>query len=143
MCHENRDFRLNREKHIVALASAKTSTQLSSSSGPSGPRTRMFWPLSGPSGPRVAVPFVLGPSAALPPFGHPLATLGPFGPSSGRALCPRALGRVATLRVATLPRALASALISLHYWRKDGSVSNNPQSYMEPYDFFVPLLVNL
>ena len=58
---ENRDFWLNREKHIVALASAKTGTQLSSSSGPSGPRTRMFWPLSGPSGPRVAVPFVLGP----------------------------------------------------------------------------------
>ena len=39
MCHENRDFWLNREKHIVALASAKTGTQLSSSSGPSGGNT--------------------------------------------------------------------------------------------------------
>ena len=55
---------------------------------------------------------VLGPFG--PSDSHVLATLGPFGPSSGRALCPRALqalGPVATLRVATLPRALASALI--------------------------------
>ena len=49
---------------------------------------------------------VLGPFG--PSDSHVLATLGP---SSGRALCPRALGPVATLRVATLPRALASALI--------------------------------
>ena len=56
--HEFRDFELSCEKHIIALASAETGTSLCSSSGP---RTRMFWPLSGPSGPRVAVPFVLGP----------------------------------------------------------------------------------
>ena len=70
--HEFRDFELSCEKHIVALASTETGTKLCSSSGPSGPRTRMFWPLSGHSGPRVAVPFVLGPfgpSAPLPPFG--------------------------------------------------------------------------
>ena len=77
LCHENRDFWLNREKHIVALASAKTGTGLCSSSGPSGPRTREFKPLSGPSGPRVALSLDLGLWA---------------------------------LR-ATLPRALASALI--------------------------------
>ena len=56
---------------------------------------------------------VLGPFG--PSDSHVLATLGPFGPSSDRALCPRALralGPVATLRVATLPRALASALIA-------------------------------
>ena len=75
LCHENRDFWLNREKHIVALASA---TGFCSSSGPSGPRTRIFWPLSGPSGPRVAVSFVFRPFDFW----------------------------------ATLPRALASALIS-------------------------------
>ena len=62
LCHENRDFWLNREKHIVALASAETKTELCSSSGPSGPRTRVFRPLSGPSGPRVAVSYALGPS---------------------------------------------------------------------------------
>ena len=70
--HEFHDFEPSCEKHIIALASAETGTSLCSSSGPSGPRTRMFWPLSGPSGPRVAVPFVLGPfgpSAPLPPFG--------------------------------------------------------------------------
>ena len=55
--HEFRDFELSCEKHIMALASTKTGTYLSSSSGPSGPRTRMFRPLSGPSGPRVTVPF--------------------------------------------------------------------------------------
>ena len=52
---------------------------------------------------------VLGPSDS-----HILAILGPFGPSSGRAFCPRALpalGPVAALRVATLLRALASALM--------------------------------
>ena len=62
LCQENHDFRLNREKHIVALASAKTGTWLCSSSGPSGPRTRVFQPLSGPSGPRVTVSFVFWPS---------------------------------------------------------------------------------
>ena len=36
--YENRDFRLSCEKHIVALSSAKTDTQLCSSSGPPGPR---------------------------------------------------------------------------------------------------------
>ena len=61
LCHENRDFWPNREKHIVALASAKTGTELCSSSGPSGPRTRVFWALSSPSGPRVAVSCVFGP----------------------------------------------------------------------------------
>ena len=55
--HEFRDFELSCEKHIMALASTKTGTYLSSSSGPSGPRTRMFRPLSGPSGPRVTVLF--------------------------------------------------------------------------------------
>ena len=50
LCHENRDFWLNREKHIVALASAETKTELCSNSGPSGSRTRVFRPLSGPSG---------------------------------------------------------------------------------------------
>ena len=57
--HEFRDFELSCEKHIMALASTKTGTYLSSSSGPSGPRTRMFRPLSGPSGPRVIVFFFL------------------------------------------------------------------------------------
>ena len=61
LCHENRDFWLNREKHIVALASAETKTELCSSSGPSGPRTRLFKPVSGPSGPRVTVLFDFGP----------------------------------------------------------------------------------
>ena len=42
---------------LMALASTKTDTYLSSSSGPSGPRTRMFRPLSGPLGPRVTVLF--------------------------------------------------------------------------------------
>ena len=59
---KNRDFGLNREKHIVALSSAETEAELCSSSGPSGPRTRVFWALSGPSGPRVAVSCVFGPS---------------------------------------------------------------------------------
>ena len=45
------------KSYIMALASTKTGTYLSSSSGPSGPRTRMFRPLSGPSGPRVTVLF--------------------------------------------------------------------------------------
>ena len=35
--HENRNFWLNREKHIVALASAETKTELCSSLGPFGP----------------------------------------------------------------------------------------------------------
>ena len=51
LCHENRDFWLNREKHIVALASAETKTELCSSSGPSVPRTRLFKSTLGPFGP--------------------------------------------------------------------------------------------
>ena len=80
--HEFRDFELSCEKHIMALASTKTGTYLSSSSGPSGPRTRMFRPLSGPSGPRVTELFF---------FFFFLVT--------------------------TLPRALASALITIPYIR--------------------------
>ena len=44
---------------IVALASAETKTELCSPSGPSGPRTRVFEPLSGH---RLTVSCVLGPS---------------------------------------------------------------------------------
>ena len=64
--HEFRDFELSCEKHIMALASTKTGTYLSSSSGPSGPRTRMFRPLSGPSGPRVTMPFFFFLVTTLP-----------------------------------------------------------------------------
>ena len=63
--HEFRDFELSCEKHIMALASTNTGTYLSSSSGPSGPLTRMFRQLSGPSGPRVTVPFFLTLPRAL------------------------------------------------------------------------------